>query len=435
MLAIAFIFFGADATSGVVVDVESFVLPEHLGDISLAVTRAQESLPPSGGTIRFNDKFYVAKTSIRLTRPTTILGAATPWGGTSKLPYSGTRIEARNCTAIIIERAASFSRINGVGLSYTGTSTSADGIVCNGRPYIDHVVISHFPNRGIVIDCDVLRNPSTNANGWSLSNIRIEDIGHDSNPWREGNGNSCGLYVNGGDANAGVAIALDINSCKGWSVCDSSYLGNTYVGSHAATGIIGNWRSEGRSNRTTFVGVYSEGEALNVGSPRSLWINCRCARIEGGAVLSAELNKLVLERISFTNDTDPADTANFEAGKLEDEIAGVAARVTASADSGHGYVLKHCVTGGVTGTWSWLYKRRNEAAAFGMTTDNHPRGGGHGIAANGILLANQRHQSAATKPADSVGLNGDIMWSTANSGPLYWRKRAGVWRDSLEQIP
>lgn len=146
MLAVAFIFFGTDATSGVVVDVESFVLPEHLGDISLAVTNAQKSLPPSGGTIRFNDRLHVVKTPMRLTKPTTILGAATPWGGTSKLPYSGTRIEAQNCTAIIIEPAASFSRITGVGLYYTGTSTNADGVVCNGRPYIDHVVISGFPN-------------------------------------------------------------------------------------------------------------------------------------------------------------------------------------------------------------------------------------------------------------------------------------------------
>ena len=76
-----------------------------------------------------------------------------------------------------------------------------------------------------------------------------------------------GVYCQGGDANAGIGIALNIMGNGGWGINDQSFLGNTWIACHTpgngnwSTGVGGPYRAPGGGNsRTLFLGCYSESD-------------------------------------------------------------------------------------------------------------------------------------------------------------------------------
>ena len=99
------------------------------------------------------------------------------------------------------------------------------GIWLRSRAVLENLYVKGFACNGVHIRASASGTDATegNANNWRIVNCKISN-----NRW-------CGLYVNGADANAGVASGLDVASNRLWGINDNSFLGNTYLGCHAAT--------------------------------------------------------------------------------------------------------------------------------------------------------------------------------------------------------
>jgi hypothetical protein len=126
----------------------------------------------------------------------------------------------------------------------------AHGIALRARTHCERLYIDGFSGDGIniVANTGARSEPRANANNWRVLNSRI---------------NSCaghGLFVRGTDANAGIAIALDVSANGKWGIYDSSFLGNTFVACHAAANRDGPYFSDNRNSRSLFLGCYSEGD-------------------------------------------------------------------------------------------------------------------------------------------------------------------------------
>ncbi len=114
-----------------------------------------------------------------------------------------------------------------------GTNADKHGVRCRAITLLENVGISEFPGDGLHIVADVqevyegtaIRG---NANQWSCRNVSVVSNGRH------------GVYLSGGDSNAGCAIQINAVSNGRWGVFDDSFLGNTHVGHHAdSNGIQG----------------------------------------------------------------------------------------------------------------------------------------------------------------------------------------------------
>lgn len=146
-----------------------------------------------------------------------------------------------------------------VGLGYGG-ATSGDGIEMLGRGELRNLWITNFGGNGISIVAS--SGDGNNANNWRIQNCAsVENKGH-------------GLYVDGADSNAGIALSLDCSSNLGYGIYDSSFLGNTYVGCHTDANITGSYKADDSNARCLFLGCYVEGgQPLPALAPsNSLWI-------------------------------------------------------------------------------------------------------------------------------------------------------------------
>lgn len=137
----------------------------------------------------------------------------------------------------------------------------AHGIIVLGPVHLDDVYVSRFPGNGIHISAGAQREPPTNANAWRLIGGKSHDnVGH-------------GLYTDGPDTNAGIAIGFRANSNGGFGILDSSFLGNTYLGCPTASNKLGSIRLESGSGSQA-IGCYVESgtNAAPQVARRSLWI-------------------------------------------------------------------------------------------------------------------------------------------------------------------
>ena len=118
-------------------------------------------------------------------------------------------------------------------LSLKGAFTSGEsehhGIHLRARATIRDVFIRDFQGDGICILADGLSGTiQGNANSFEISRVIVENCRN-------------GVYVEGGDTNAGVISALSVTACRRWGVFDRSFLGNTYTGCHTASnGVVAN---------------------------------------------------------------------------------------------------------------------------------------------------------------------------------------------------
>jgi hypothetical protein len=127
-----------------------------------------------------------------------------------------------------------------------GAGTNAHGIWVRTRVEIDSVHVTGFAGDGVLINATAGGGGANegNANNWSVRNCRLA-----------GNGGT-GLHVSGNDANAGYAIGNDCSFNGSWGVLDSAFLGNLYLGCHAAGNTAGPyWDAVGNSQ---FLNCYSE---------------------------------------------------------------------------------------------------------------------------------------------------------------------------------
>jgi hypothetical protein len=123
--------------------------------------------------------------------------------------------------------------------------TSKHGIEMKATATVEHCSVRNFGGNGIHVAADV--TGGTNANCFYLAHCVIYDnVGH-------------GVYCVGGDANAGIGLAIQASSNGGYGINDSSFLGNTWVACHTAYNGDGSYYMVGGNSRSVCIGCYSEG--------------------------------------------------------------------------------------------------------------------------------------------------------------------------------
>jgi hypothetical protein len=108
-------------------------------------------------------------------------------------------------------------------VAYGSGTAGIHGIQMHARAYLERVEVTQFTGNGVHIQANSGGSPATNANCWGLLNVRCTDNGLH------------GVYVDGVDANAGLALLVDCSGNGGWGIYDSSFLGNTWVQCHTAS--------------------------------------------------------------------------------------------------------------------------------------------------------------------------------------------------------
>jgi hypothetical protein len=127
-----------------------------------------------------------------------------------------------------------------------GGQTTKHGIVIDIGASVEHCTIRGFGGNGVDITADI--TGGTNANVFYLNRLAIySNVGH-------------GVYCQGGDANAGIGIAINSYSNGGWGIRDDSFLGNSWVGCHTAGNTGGPYYLVGVNSRSILIGCYSESD-------------------------------------------------------------------------------------------------------------------------------------------------------------------------------
>ncbi len=178
------------------------------------------------------------------------------WSTTLKFPADTVGIVVMKGNVNPNQNGGDSTILEGLMLSGGGGSdTTAHGIDVQARVKIQDCSISGFKGNGINLVADV--NSRTNANCWAIDTVSLT-----------GNGGH-GLYVDGGDTNAGVGKSINSSANGGWGIYDSSFLGNTYLGCHTASNVLGAYKSDNANARNIFLGCYAEGgqPASEIASP------------------------------------------------------------------------------------------------------------------------------------------------------------------------
>lgn len=219
-----------------------------------------------GGTLYIPPGSYYLSNTWNVDRQVRIFGAAAPDGnaiGSVRLYFADgvDGIVFHNYVTSVSGDFSDGSVLQGVYITRKVKATSSgDGIWLRARARLRDVVIDSMGRYGVRIEATAGGSPNGNANNWSIENCRIMSCG------------SHGLFVDGADVNAGVAVRLDSSSNTGWGIFDSSFLGNTYVGCHTAANTAGSYKTDNANARNMFVGCYAEGgqPAANLVPPTSV---------------------------------------------------------------------------------------------------------------------------------------------------------------------
>jgi hypothetical protein len=120
--------------------------------------------------------------------------------------------------------ASTIERLQIRGQFGTADSTGGHGIWLRARASLGQLSISGFTGNGInIVATSGSLSIEGNANLFVLNTIALLSNG------------GFGVFINGADVNAGIATAVNVSDNGLGGLLDSSFLGNTHVGHHAAT--------------------------------------------------------------------------------------------------------------------------------------------------------------------------------------------------------
>lgn len=205
----------------------------YLKSIQLQSTDGQGStrlIVPQG-------KYYLGTTTLDITHGLIIEGESVGeiGGQASQLRWAagatGIRVQQYNTVGASSTYAGTPNQNTGSGtiirnLALKGgfTTTEADfhGIHLRARAAIRDVRIENFEGDGIFIKADSGQPYAGNANDTEVVRASIATCRN-------------GLYIEGGDTNAGTFVDINAVFCRQWGIWDRSFLGNTFVGCHASS--------------------------------------------------------------------------------------------------------------------------------------------------------------------------------------------------------
>lgn len=191
--------------------------------------------------VRFPPGLFEFAATIELTEGSYILeGSDTGYpsgrGTVLKFPagVTGIRVQRYNTSGLVTDgtthRGGDGAIIRNLALrgAFTTAEAEAHGIHLRARAQIENVYIEEFEGDGIY--CNVTAGAGGEIEG-NANSARI--IGGRIQRCRRG------IYINGADANIWSIIGLDCSNNRQWGFEDSSFLGNSYFGCHAAAnGIV-----------------------------------------------------------------------------------------------------------------------------------------------------------------------------------------------------
>jgi hypothetical protein len=258
--------------------------PASMTDSGPALQKAIDAVPMDG-TLRFQHCRYFTNQTLVVSKPLTIQMT----GSDDRVSYCGFAVKF----GIVGIHLKASTTIRGLFLranprSGGGTpNPAAHGILMESSSHLAGVFVNGFEGDGIRIDADVNRTPPSNANQW-----RIDGGMASSNA-------GVGLFVRGGDSNAGVALRFSSVGNTVANYHDNSFLGNLYVGCHSdgskrsyesGWDSVNGVRVENRNNHTMFLESYEEdGTVADLGT-NTIWIGGQGQAVTSGdgSVLKTE---------------------------------------------------------------------------------------------------------------------------------------------------
>ncbi len=203
-----------ESTVGVVVPPSN--TPYYLGANTLELKRAVHLVGQGSGQVGSKPsklRWDVNITGIIIHSTDTIGATTEALSGEGNLAASGAKIEAL------------WLESDGGTIANITDSTKGHGIWLRSRAVLIDLVVKGFPGNGINIVASFGSTPDRegNANGWVVERARIQNC------------HLNGIFVDGDNTNTGIAITVDASSNGRWGIHDSGFLGNTYIGLHAAT--------------------------------------------------------------------------------------------------------------------------------------------------------------------------------------------------------
>jgi hypothetical protein len=313
------------------VAIEDFYRDSDGNDWLPAIMRAQDSwqaVPNKfrGFTLNFGARTYSFSDTIQIVRIMTLMGSGGSRDGQGTIfefPDGKIGIICRRFESAVPAHPGEgdSSVIEKIRLFAKGkTIAGAHGIQMEAAMVVNDVTIEGFSGNGIHIVASLGFVPRTSASLWQITNTRVAVCGGD------------GVYVRGGDANAGYALGLDCRDNAGWGVRDVSFLGNTYVACHTINNKKGSYFA-GKDpdvvppavasdvNSTLFLNCYAEDGQVSHVEHTCMVLGGRITADAGALCLTTFDEHSFPNSISGHSAVNGKAYASFRAGSKQKDIA------------------------------------------------------------------------------------------------------------------
>lgn len=300
-----------------------------------------------------------------------------------------------------------------------GGGERGHGIRLRARASVQQVYVTGFAQDCINVTADARTDNSAyfgNANNWSIQHVRLEHCGRH------------GLYTDGGDVNAGVAIGIDASGNGGWGIFDSSFLGNTYIAAHTAGNKSGSYKADNPNARNVFIGCYAEGGQPPAEiAPPSLIVGGLFGAVNPDAPQLTGEGGLTTGPVRARINRSQGRPIEIAIGRVVNEALTLAVH----GDSSAGLALYWEDDAGL---WEWRHARLDGRRAQQFTTDiSRVSAGretvlpaGNTLFPNGLFMGSGPHARyrgvAHQAPVAGDHARGDVVWARdpAAGGPLGW---------------
>jgi hypothetical protein len=411
------------------VQIEDFYRDGDGDDWLPAITRAQDSFHASavagdfrGFTLSFGPRTYRFTGSIQLIRGMNLSGS----GGMTE--NAGTILQfGPNTDGIVANRLTTapsetpgegdwsnveFLQVLGPGKTATGVASHGIRLYC--RVALRSVMVNGFSGDGIHIEASVGGNPPTNANNWIIQDSRVVSCG--------GNG----LYISGGDTNAGYALGLDTAENDGWGIFDNSFLGNTFVACSAATNGLGPYACEapvtGHDAMSLFLNCYAEGDqpACKIDYPAMVIGGLLGSGVEGSAVWIASYFGVAnfANGLRASNPDSSGPINERVAARIGGGVAGAAIELYHDAtETALPIRLHYSKHAAANGWWELVYANLADLGPISISTEMAPEKANQVWFANGYFIGtppNRRKVAIGAAPPSPTAPDGGFPWQSGD---------------------